>query len=154
MVVSIGDGWGGKMLAAMRTELAASAATLGLDASGSVVGRTFQAKGEYTIRAAGAFEVDGDGPSSTADMEMFFMREGVEFTACVQAGEDAGDTPLNLLPIAERMAIALLNGGWLDPQIDLREDVSYTQEAEKELLAESGFTITGRCTVALDYNRQ
>ena len=143
----LADGWGGTLTQTVRTALADGAADAGLAGRQSLVGEKFQKAGEYQVRAAGVTYEEGEGEPLTPDSGLLMLREECAVNVCVQAGEDAA--PLNLMAAAQLACRAVLRGGWIDPRLEFLEP-AYAPEAEKDLLAEGGFIVSGRASVSFN----
>ena len=138
------DGWGGKITQTVRAALSGSP---DLADRRSLVGQKLTKVGEYTVQAAGAEYEDGEGVPLSYDSSLLMLRDHCAISVCVQDGEDAD--PLNIMAIVQLALRAIIRAGWIDPRVEFG-DVVYTDEAEKTLLAQTAFIVSGRASTSLN----
>ena len=132
------DGWGGAITQTVRAALFGSP---DLADRRSLVGQKLTKVGEYTAHAAGVQYEDGEGDPLTYDSSLMMLRDHCAISVCVQDGEDA--QPLNIMAIVQLALRAIIRAGWIDPRVEFG-DVVYADEAEKTLLAQTAFMVSGR----------
>lgn len=142
----LADGWGGTITQTVRRALTDGNA-VGLADRQSLVGEKLQKSGEYTVLAAGVEYEEGEDAPLTFDSSLLILREHCAVTVCVQDGENAA--PLNVMGIVQRALRAIIRDGWLDPRVEFG-DVAYADEAEKTLLAQTVFRVSGRASASLN----
>ena len=138
------DGWGGKITQTVRVAISGSP---DLADRRSLVGQKLTKVGEYTVQAAGVQYEDGEGDPLTYDSSLMILRDHCAISVCVQDGEDA--QPLNIMAIVQLALRAIIRAGWQDPRVEFG-DVVYADEAEKTVLAQTAFMVSGKASTSLN----